>query len=173
MMPWNFEVPLDEKATEISEFLQSEGATREKKMILLAIAISELRDFEGKAYRLGRKTLFKDYEEKILFETYFDAYLEGFEEFQFEEEMAPYYWMLQNLFKDVFVEYHISKDFSIIYQGCDLYCFSLTRGDTDWKECDVKTIYGEEYAEISREEAEVLNDEWVAEVMDRRMTPLS
>ena len=161
-LPWNYDFPIEDKTDLMDEFLPK--GSRSQKLILLAIAIAELREYEYLAYKLGQKGIFDDKDEKLRVEDYYLVMADGFDEFEHEEDMRSYYWTLQNLFKDVFVTYHVNKERTELYQGCDYYCWvkkHYENGESiDWTECQIRDYPEDEFDQLTREDAEALEDEW-------------
>ena len=161
LLPWNHDIPLEDKTALLEDFLSD--ADDDQKKILLAKAIAELREYENKVYKVGQDKVFDSKAEQLRYEKYFNVLTCGFDEYEDDDKMSRYYWTLQNLYKDVFVSYHINKERTEIYQGCDLYCWVYSRDECSWEQTLVRDFPEDEFDQLTREEAEAIEDKWSGE----------
>lgn len=80
-------------------------------------------------------------------------------EMQTYMETAEIYWEMVGLYKDLFVEYYLDEDNTMIYQSCaDGTCYALTKGNPEWKIAELPAGLGK----VNRVDAERMEDNWKA-----------
>lgn len=142
-------------------------ASRRMQMLVMADKVSNLRSIAADYRAIGDKLWerFNAPVEKLAW--YYSGIQDSLWDMQVDPDAAPVYWEMVGLYKDIFVKYY--REFcppgyyeDYLLQVCaDGSIFRLDKGNPEWRmiEDSVKDIE-RSCEELSRKDAEILEDEW-------------
>ncbi|MCI2061386.1 MAG: hypothetical protein LKJ83_01250 [Eubacteriaceae bacterium] len=145
------------------DFICAKESSRECRAIIMAELITELRELE-KEFLDNGGILYGDDEERLSHEEYLSCLIDAFEDLQDDELWKDDYWIMQNLYKEIFVKYYISSDGNMLYQMDDLNCYAVMKGVSEYIEMDRKDFYFDACREITQERAEQIEEEWMPDI---------
>ena len=104
---------------------------------------------------------------------YYSAGIDAMDRRQYDEKAAPFYWELNELYKDVFVTFYYDPQAQRLYQKAlhEDFCHAFERGDCIWYEESVSFL--KDAAPVSRAFVERLEENWTEELMDVSLGPVS
>ena len=104
---------------------------------------------------------------------YYSAGIDAMERRQYDEKAAPFYWELNELYKDVFVTFYYDPQAQRLYQKAmhEDFCHAFERGDCIWYEESVSFL--KDTIPCSRMFVERLEENWTEELMDVSLGPVS
>lgn len=138
---------------------------RRIKMMVLADKVSNLRSMYGNYMEVGQELWERFNASKEMQCWYYSAVRNALWELGEYEETSPIYDEMVNLFKDLFVTYKIDREADVLFQVSDTEKYILTRGFPNWELTDEEpSVFTED---ISREEAEKIEDSWNAIFWDK------
>ena len=104
---------------------------------------------------------------------YYSASIDAMERRQYDEKAAPFYWEMNELYKDVFVTFYYDPQAQRVYQKAmhEDYCHAFERGDCIWYEEDLAALRSAQ--QVSRAVVERLEENWTEELMDVSLGPVN
>ena len=104
---------------------------------------------------------------------YYSAGIDAMDRRQYDEKAAPFYWELNELYKDVFVTFYYDPQMQRVYQKAmhEDFCHAFERGDCIWYEDDLSVL--REASPVSRSFVERLEENWTEELMDVSLGPVN
>ena len=134
-------------------------ADKRHKMLVMADKLANLRSLAADYKRLGDELWKRFNAPEELQGWYYSKSCDAFDDFQDDEDIAPLYWELQNLFKDTFVIFLLDEKKERLYQLC---CsgedFMLDKGNPEWKK--LQGNVSKKAVRVERKHAERLEDSW-------------
>ncbi len=149
-LPW-----MERKAAVIDEL---QRADRRTKMLVLADKVSNLRSMYANYQEVGENLWerFNAPKEKQCW--YYSQIHDALWDISDFEDVEAVYDEMTNLFKDIFVTYKVDREAGVLFQVSAYDTHILTKGLPTWELTDEKpSLFTEE---ISRREAEELEEEW-------------
>lgn len=146
----------ERKSTAIAALKQADERT---KLLMLADKLSNLRSI-AKDYATSGDTVWERFsapKEKQAW--YYNGILDALSDLQQYTETAEAYKVLTDYYKDVFVLYKISTDYTKLYQANtfgEAYC--LTKGNPQWMPVNYR--FRQNDIALTRKEAELLEEKW-------------
>lgn len=136
--------------------------TLRQKMLTLADKLSNMRSMYHDFKKIGDK-LWERFNAPKEFQSWcYSKLCDGLEELMNYPETADAYWELTNLYKDIFVTYYIDEKRELLHQiSTDGEHYILRKGDPQWHFVEKWPII--EPREISRKEAEFIEETWTEE----------
>ena len=136
--------------------------TLRQKMLTLADKLSNMRSMYYDFKKIGDK-LWERFNAPKEFQSWcYSKLCDGLEELMNYPETADAYWELTNLYKDIFVTYYIDEKRELLHQiSTDGEHYILRKGDPQWHFVEKWPII--EPREISRKEAEFIEETWTEE----------
>ena len=142
-------------------------ASRRMKMLVMADKVSNLRSIAADYRAIGDK-LWERFNAPVEKQAwYYSGIQDSLWDMQVDPDAAPVYWEMVGLYKDIFVKYY--REFcppgyyeDYLLQVCaDGSIFRLDKGNPEWRmiEDSVEDIE-RSCEELSRKDAETLEDEW-------------
>lgn len=145
-----------ERKTQVIDDLQR--ADKRTKMLVLADKVSNMRSMYANYLEVGEKLWdrFNAPKEKQCW--YYSKVHDALWDISEFEDIAPIYDEMTELFKEIFVTYRADKEAGVLFQLSATETHILTKGIPTWELSDEEpSVFTEE---ISREEAESLEEEW-------------
>lgn len=133
----------------------------DQKMILMAEVTADLRALEIRYQEEGEAFLGE--EEKISADRYYGALVNAFDDVMDQEAWREDYWIMQNLYKEIFVRYYLSGDGRTIYQLSSEGGYAFEKETNKFFEIESGRPDAPDRRMITQEEAENLEDEWCAD----------
>ena len=133
------------------------------RAVIMAETIADLRKLE-KMYLDKGSDMYEEPEKLIAQEEYLSGILGAFDDMQDDEFWKEDYWIMQNLYKEIFVKYYLSKDGNMIYQVDDLSCTAVMKGVSEYTAIDRNDFDAETCEEIMQERAEQLEEAWMPDI---------
>lgn len=137
--------------------------TTRQKMLTLADKLSNMRSMYRDLKQIGNK-LWERFNAPKEFQSWvYSKLCDGLEELMNYPKTEDAYWELTNLYKDIFVTYYIDDNRELLHQiSTDGEHYVLRKGDPQWHFVEQWPII--EPREISRKEAEFIEDMWAKEI---------
>ena len=136
-----------------------EEADRETQLLIMADSVAHLRKLTYDSRWRGESIWNSCEATKELQSWYYSQVQDVLCDMQDDEETRSVYWELVNLYKDLFVSYHLDDDRSLIYQTAEgLGGYVLSRDEPEWYPMEGELPEGLE--KIGREEAEAMEELW-------------
>lgn len=112
---------------------QLKNASLRLKMLVLADKLANLRSIASDYQMLGDRLWERFHAPKEKQAWYYNGVLNALEDLQNYHQTADAYWEMANLYKDVFVEYHLDKTNKQLYQtDISGESYFLTKGNPQW-----------------------------------------
>lgn len=146
----------ERKTTAIAALKQADART---KMLVLADKLSNLRSIAKDYATLGDAVWERFSAPKEKQAWYYNGILDALSDLQQYTETAEAYKTLTDYYKDVFVLYKISADYTKLYQANtfgEAYC--LTKGNPQWMPVNYR--FRQNDIALTRKEAELLEEKW-------------
>ena len=148
--PWK-----ERKAAVIDEL---ERADKRTKMLVLADKVSNLRSMYSNYQEVGEQLWERFNAPKEEQGWYYSKIHDALWDISDFEDIEPIYDEMTNLFKDIFVTYKVDREAGVLFQVSATENYILTKGLPTWElTAEVPSVFTEE---ISRGEAEMLEEEW-------------
>lgn len=144
----------ERKETDIQETL---AGTRSLKMLVMADKVANLRDLYRDVQDVKEKVWERFNASKEMQSWYYSKMIDALEEMQFDEDTEDIYWEMNNLFKDIFVQFYYQDMREMMFQVClsgEVYFFDAR--DLEWKVYEQNLPDGME--RITRQCAEQLEE---------------
>jgi|GEM_PF-1320961 hypothetical protein len=145
------------------DYICAKESSMKCRAIIMAELITELRELEKEFLDNDRLSSEND-EEKLSHEEYLSCLIDAFDDLQDDELWKDDYWIMQNLYKEIFVKYYISNDGNMLYQMDDLNCYAVMNGVSEYIEMDRKDFNIDVCREITQEKAEQIEKEWMPDI---------
>ena len=156
---------LDRKRRAIEEVANS---NLEVKQLVLADKVSNLRSMYADYQEIGDELWERFNAGKDKQCIYYSEMLDAMEELQYDENTRAAYWEATELFKDIFVKYHIDAKAGMLWQECDEGTYVFTKDTLKWLPADAPI--SADAVEETRAIAETMEDHWVAAAQEQPQT---
>ena len=164
-MPW--------EARKIKALEELETADDDLQNLVLADKLSNMRAIARDYLAIGDKLWDRFHAPREKQSWYYSEGIDAMERRQFDEKAAPFYWELNELYKDVFVSFYYDSQAQRVYQKAmhEDFCHAFERGDCIWYEDDLAVLRSA--TPVSRAFVERLEENWTEELMDVSLGPVN
>jgi len=160
-MPFDGNKTMQERLDD--NYLCAEKSTFDCRTIIMAEVITDLRQLEGEYLNKGDDFI-EDRDRRIEIEDYLGTIVDAFDDMQDDVYMSKAYWIMENLYKEIFVKYYISNDGNMLYQVTDTTCTAVMKGVSEYTAMNRDEFDREACKEISQEKAEKIEEIWMPEI---------
>ena len=164
-------LPWEER--KIRALQELETADDDLQDLVLADKLSNMRAI-ARDYRAVGDDLWKRFHApKEKQSWYYSAGIDALDRRQRDEKAAPFFWELNELYKDVFVAYYYDPQAERIGQWAlhETFCHLFERGECIWYESSTELL--RDALPVSRIFAERMEDNWTEELMDVSLGPVN
>lgn len=164
-MPWE-----DRKTRALQEL---EEADDDLQNLVLADKLSNMRAI-ARDFLTCKDELWKRFHApKEKQSWYYSASIDALERRRYDEKAEPFYWELNELYKDVFVEFYYDPQAERVIQKAmhENYCHAYDRGECIWYEGQLDFL--KDAVPMSRTFVERMEDNWTEELMDVSLGPVN
>ncbi len=150
-----------------------ETADDDLQNLVLADKLSNMRAIARDFKSCGEELWKRFHAPKEKQSWYYSEGIDAMERRQFDDKAAPFYWELNELYKDVFVTFYYDPQTQRVYQKAmhEDFCHAFERGDCIWYEDDLSVL--REASPVSRSFVERLEENWTEELMDVSLGPVN
>lgn len=163
-LPWE-----ERKAIALDEL---EAADPDFQKMVLADKLSNMRAIARDLKKVGDELWNRFHAPKEKQSWYYSESIDALEALQFDDMAEEYFWELNDLYKDVFVEYYYDPVDQRMFQKAlhEDYCHVFERGECIWYEGDKLPA---DLVPVDKLFAERMESNWTEEMMDVSLGPVS
>lgn len=150
-----------------------EAADDDLQDLVLADKLSNMRAIARDYKAIGDELWKRFHAPKEKQSWYYSESIDALDRRQYDEKAAPFFWELNELYKDVFVAFYYDPGAERIGQWAlhEDFCHLFERGECLWYESSTELL--KDAVPVTRIVAEHLEDNWTEELMDVSLGPVS
>ena len=150
-----------------------EAADDDLQNLILADKLSNMRAIARDFKAVGDDLWKRFHAPKEKQSWYYSESIDAMDRRQYDEKAAPFFWELNELYKDVFVEFYYDPAAERVLQKAmhEDFCHAFERGECIWYEASLDFL--KDTIPVSRVLTERLEDNWTEELMDVSLGPVN
>jgi hypothetical protein len=150
-----------------------EAADDDLQNLILADKLSNMRAIARDYKAVGDELWKRFHAPKEKQSWYYSESVDALDRRQYDEKAAPFFWELNELYKDVFVAFYYDPQAERIGQWAmhEDFCHLFDRGECIWYESSTELL--KDAVAVSRIFTERLEDNWTEELMDVSLGPVN
>ena len=150
-----------------------EEADDDLQNLVLADKLSNMRAIARDFKAVGEELWKRFHAPKEKQSWYYSESIDAMDRRQYDDKAAPFFWELNELYKDVFVEFYYDPAAERVLQKAmhEDFCHAFERGECIWYETSLDLL--KDAIPVSRVLTERLEDNWTEELMDVSLGPVN